>query len=312
MPLYLKSHSYGEYVSTGRGRRLPAPRAGLLSRSSCARCRSRRSPARDCWPVREPTGRCSPTPCWRLPATAGCHRCTACFARLRRAIMESAGMMLRATVQFHWYNQDFTDFDEFVSRMNHEKRKKIRQERRRVRDAGISFRWIRGAEASHEDWRFFVECYNRTYRSHHSTPYLNLEFFLRVAAAMPENLLLILGYRKSRRWRPHSTSSARRRCMAVTGARRNFTPAAFRNLLLPGHRVLHRQQDCGVRRRRAGRTQTRARTVAGTHRVGALAGAARVRRRGGEIPAKGNPRHRAICRRTRRAQPFKQTDPAGA
>ena len=65
-------------------------------------------------------------------------------------------------------------------------------------DAGISFRWIRGAEASQEDWRFFVECYNRTYRSHHSTPYLNLEFFLRLAAAMPENLLLILGYRNSR------------------------------------------------------------------------------------------------------------------
>lgn len=114
------------------------------------------------------------------------------------AIMESAGMMLRATVQFHWCNHGFADFDEFVSRMNHEKRKKIRQERRRVRDAGISFRWIRGTEASPEDWRFFAECYNRTYRSHHSTPYLNLEFFLRLAATMPANLLLILGYRDGR------------------------------------------------------------------------------------------------------------------
>jgi len=93
--------------------------------------------------------------------------------------------MLRRGVQFHWRNQGCADFDAFLATLNHDKRKKIRQERRRVRDAGISFRWIRGAEASQEDWRFFVECYNRTYRSHHSTPYLNLEFFLRLGASLP-------------------------------------------------------------------------------------------------------------------------------
>ncbi|MEO8156444.1 MAG: GNAT family N-acetyltransferase [Betaproteobacteria bacterium] len=111
------------------------------------------------------------------------------------AAFASAGMMLRASVQFHWRNEDFTDFEDFLGRMNHDKRKKIRQERRKVRAAGIEFRQLRATEATPADWRFFVECYDRTYHAHHSTPYLNLEFFQRLALAMPERLLLIIGYR---------------------------------------------------------------------------------------------------------------------
>jgi predicted N-acyltransferase len=112
--------------------------------------------------------------------------------------LEAAGMMLRSTVQFHWRNEGYADFDDFLSRMNHDKRKKIRQERRRLRDAGISIRWLSGAQATPADWRFFVECYNRTYRAHHSTPYLNLDFFERLAQGMPDNLLLILAFRDGR------------------------------------------------------------------------------------------------------------------
>jgi predicted N-acyltransferase len=107
-------------------------------------------------------------------------------------------MMLRSTVQFHWRNEGFADFDDFLGRMNHDKRKKIRQERRRLRDAGITFRWLDGAQAQPEDWRFFVECYNRTYRAHHSTPYLNLDFFERLARTMPANLLLVQAWRGDR------------------------------------------------------------------------------------------------------------------
>jgi predicted N-acyltransferase len=111
---------------------------------------------------------------------------------------ESAGMMLRAAVQFHWHNEGFGDFEDFLGRMNHDKRKKIRQERRKVQEAGIEFRRLRGSEASESDWRFFVDCYNRTYRAHHSTPYLTLDFFLRIAQSMPENLLLVIASRKGR------------------------------------------------------------------------------------------------------------------
>ncbi len=109
--------------------------------------------------------------------------------------LHSAGMMMRSSVQFHWQNEGFPHFEAFLARMNHDKRKKVRQERRKVESAGIVYRWASGTEASPADWRFFIECYNRTYREHHSSPYLNLDFFLRLTVAMPENLLLIIGER---------------------------------------------------------------------------------------------------------------------
>ena len=113
--------------------------------------------------------------------------------------LASAGLMLRRTVQFHWRNEAFADFDAFLARMNHDKRKKIRQERRRLRDQGIVFERISGTQATDADWQFFNECYRRTYRSHMSTPYLNAGFFSTLAAQMPERLLLVIARRDGRR-----------------------------------------------------------------------------------------------------------------
>ena len=114
----------------------------------------------------------------------------ACFAGLK--------MMVRHGVQFHWVNEGDTDFEQYLQRMNHAKRKKIKQERRRVRDAGITFRWIEGAAIRPDDWVFFARCYNRTYLEHHNTPYLNLAFFQRIGETMPDNLLLIIAQREGR------------------------------------------------------------------------------------------------------------------
>src|SRR5207247_6610513 len=72
------------------------------------------------------------------------------------------------------------------------KRKKIRQERRRVQQAGVRVRRLVGAEIRDENWSFFTRCYNNTYRAHHSTPYLNLEFFRRLGKTLPEHLLMVL------------------------------------------------------------------------------------------------------------------------
>ncbi len=105
------------------------------------------------------------------------------------------GLLIRRTVQFHWLNQQFSDFDDFLSRMNHNKRKKIRQERRRLRDAGVTCERVSGADATDEDWLFFNRCYQRTYREHLSTPYLNLDFFRMIGNSMPQNLLLIFARR---------------------------------------------------------------------------------------------------------------------
>src|SRR5512138_2440129 len=63
------------------------------------------------------------------------------FARDEEARwLEGHGLMLRRTVQFHWKNEDYADFDEFLARLSHARRKNIRQERRRVREAGVTFR----------------------------------------------------------------------------------------------------------------------------------------------------------------------------
>ena len=104
-------------------------------------------------------------------------------------------LMLRHTVQFHWKNAQYTDFDQFLASLAQDKRKKIRQERRRVADAGVSFRWSRGADISKADWDFFYRCYERTYLEHGNPPYLTRDFFARMAAHMPEAWLLFVAER---------------------------------------------------------------------------------------------------------------------
>jgi predicted N-acyltransferase len=110
-------------------------------------------------------------------------------------LLSGSGMMLRHGVQFHWTNADYASFDEFLSSMNHDKRKKVKQERRKVREAGITFEWREGRDISCADWAFFYRCYARTYREHYSTPYLNLKFFQRIGETMPENTMMVIASR---------------------------------------------------------------------------------------------------------------------
>jgi predicted N-acyltransferase len=112
------------------------------------------------------------------------------------ALLEGHGMLLRRTVQFHWRNEGYADFEDFLGRLSHQRRKNIRQERRRVREAGIAFRWLQGPEIGARDWEFFYRCYANTYAAHGNRPYLSLEFFQRIGAAMPENLLLVVAERR--------------------------------------------------------------------------------------------------------------------
>jgi uncharacterized protein len=86
----------------------------------------------------------------------------------------------------------FRDFDDFLMSLSQEKRKKIRQERRKVADAGITFRWSLGRDISSADWDFFYRCYERTYYEHGNAPYLSRDFFQRMQDSMPENWLLFV------------------------------------------------------------------------------------------------------------------------
>ncbi|CAB3760580.1 GNAT family N-acetyltransferase [Burkholderia puraquae] len=108
------------------------------------------------------------------------------------ALLESMGMMLREGVQFHWLNDGYRHFDDFLATLEQKKRKNIRAERRKVHDAGVTFRRLTGDQITDADWRFFSRCYRQTYREHYSSPYLNLDFFRTIGATMPENLLLVI------------------------------------------------------------------------------------------------------------------------
>jgi predicted N-acyltransferase len=109
--------------------------------------------------------------------------------------MQSHGMTLRDGVQFHWANDGYRSFEDFLGALNHAKRKKIRQERRKVAEAGVEFDWVEGKDITEREWAFFNRCYRQTYREHRSTPYLNLEFFVRIGRTLPQHLVLILARR---------------------------------------------------------------------------------------------------------------------
>ena len=109
--------------------------------------------------------------------------------------LRAAPLMERTGVQFHWRNPGYRDFEDFLAAFSHDKRKKVRQERNRVAAGGVTLRRLTGREASEAQWDFFHACYRRTYRAHRSTPYLNREFFARIAAQMPDQVLLVIAER---------------------------------------------------------------------------------------------------------------------
>ncbi|WP_313072781.1 GNAT family N-acetyltransferase [Melaminivora sp.] len=117
------------------------------------------------------------------------------------AAAQAAGLLLRHTVQFHWRNARpdgggaFADFADFLASLSQDKRKKIRQERRRVQEAGVTFRVLRGREIGAPDWTFFYRCYERTYLEHGNAPYLTPDFFARMARELPEPWVLFIAER---------------------------------------------------------------------------------------------------------------------
>jgi predicted N-acyltransferase len=107
------------------------------------------------------------------------------FAPLRRA-----GLIERRDCQFHWFNQGYESFDAFLATFTAEKRKKAKRERRRVAEAGIEFDTRLGGEMDDALWGTVYEFYADTFYRHGHEPYLNLDFFKRIAAGMPEKLML--------------------------------------------------------------------------------------------------------------------------
>jgi predicted N-acyltransferase len=104
--------------------------------------------------------------------------------------LKSAGLILRRDCQFHWFNHGYESFDAFLGTFTAEKRKKAKRERRRVAEAGIEFDTLHGGDMNDALWDSVYPFYADTFHRHGHDPYLNLDFFKRVAASMPDRLML--------------------------------------------------------------------------------------------------------------------------
>jgi predicted N-acyltransferase len=104
--------------------------------------------------------------------------------------LEQAGLVMRRDCQFHWFNHGYGSFEEFLSTFTAEKRKKAKRERRRVAEAGIEFDTKHGAEMTDDLWETIYGFYADTFYRHGHDPYLNLSFFKRVAAALPDSIMI--------------------------------------------------------------------------------------------------------------------------
>ena len=198
-PLYLKSHSYGEYVFDWawanayeqHGLRYypkalcavpftPVPGSRLLATDGAARQALLQAVQTLC----------------EEKNLSSCHVLLPSDAD--RIACDAQGWMARQSVQFHWHNQGFASFDAFLSGLSQDKRKKIKQERRRVAEAGVRFEVRVGRDIATHDWDFFYACYERTYLEHGNAPYLSRDFFHRMQQDMAENWVMFVAHREGR------------------------------------------------------------------------------------------------------------------
>jgi uncharacterized protein len=200
MPLYLKEHSYGEYVfdwawAEAYRRHGLDYYPKLLSAIPFSPVTAPKLLSSD---PSDPSVREALLDA-ALQAADTCSSLHLLFpAPADRQVAASRGMLLRQGVQFHWHNAGDGNFEAFLARFSHDKRKKVRQERRKVAEAGITFERKVGREISEADWVFFNRCYRTTYRAHHATPYLNLAFFQAIGTHIPEHILMVLARREGR------------------------------------------------------------------------------------------------------------------
>lgn len=102
----------------------------------------------------------------------------------------------RIAPQYHWFNRGYRDFEDFLDTFSSRKRKNLRKERRRVAEQGVTLRFVEGAAIDASLWQHFYHCYQMTYakRSGHGG-YLNEGFFQDIGRCMPDNLLLVVAER---------------------------------------------------------------------------------------------------------------------
>jgi hypothetical protein len=203
MPLYLKSHSFGEYVfdhawanafEQAGGRYYPKLQAAVpFTPVTGPRLLVRRDLPREVY-----TGALAKAAIQlcRQHALSSLHVSFPTEAEWRD--LGQLGYLLRQDEQFHWQNQGYGDFDEFLAALSSRKRKTIRRERGAVADSGLTIENLTGAMIEERHWDAFFQFYMDTGSRKWGRPYLNREFFERLGATMADQVLLVLAARNGR------------------------------------------------------------------------------------------------------------------
>ena len=196
LPLYEKNHSWGEFVFDWAWANA-YEQAGLsyypklVSAVPFTPASSRRLLLAD--PANTDDAMLLVAAAIKLAEQHGCSSLHLLFPEQREtALLEKAGLKLRKDCQFHWHNRDYRNFDEFLATFSSSKRKKARRDRRFVADAGITFQRLSGAQLDAERWRVVYRLISITFMRRGSLPYYDIEFFIEISRAMPDNILVIL------------------------------------------------------------------------------------------------------------------------
>jgi len=107
-------------------------------------------------------------------------------------LLNSNGLLTRYGYQFHWHNRSYSCFEDFLSGLTTKHRKNIRRERKRVREQAVTIHCLPGNQVSPEQWQFFHQCYQSTFDKKSNYAALTLGFFQEIGTNLGSQVLLIL------------------------------------------------------------------------------------------------------------------------
>jgi hypothetical protein len=203
VPCYLKSHSQGEYVFD-RGWADAYERAGgrYYPKLQCSvpftPATGPRLLIRDGLD-REQIGNALAAGLVALCDVSKASSAHVTFARESEAkFLGKHGFLQRTDQQFHWHNQGFATFDDFLGSLNSRHRKAIKRERREAVASDITIHWLTGKDITEDAWDAFFAFYMETGSRKWGRPYLTRSFFSLIAESMSEHVLLVMAKRNSR------------------------------------------------------------------------------------------------------------------
>lgn len=110
---------------------------------------------------------------------------------VQHSLLTDLGLQPRIATQFHWANDGYSTFDDFLGALNSRKRKSIRRERKQVVDQSITFRRTEGKDISDQQWADFYLYYHSTYLARGMQGYLKRGFFRTISETMPEQIFMV-------------------------------------------------------------------------------------------------------------------------